>query len=417
MLLFPPPVKIRENEGFEKNDLFGRKPFGESLARLVTNANDPLVVGLDAPWGEGKTTFIKQWQGLLKSEEFGVDSIYFDSFKNDLDDSWMVLADELYNYLSLKISEAVDEKKAQKPFWQEKKESFIVGAAGMIPEPAKEGFTIDEYFKARRDMKEGRENFNSTLEVIGRGVRKQTGKPLVFIIDELDRCRPDFALDLLERIKHVFSVPGIVFVLVYNGEQMREHIRCRYGNDVRADVYLNKFISLSAVLPKNITIENPYSHNDDNCKYIEHLAGVMGMQFEASDILAEYAMKKHLAFRELEKIMTLLAVAKTSLPDKLKNWDVVQVGVSLAYQLNPALFAKLQSKTQSWEEVVEFFAFKNQSAPVSDTEDWFYYTWNSLLNPNAAQEDKKRFSQGGMWRVDPVVACCKALVNFLPANQ
>ena len=31
-------------------------------------------------------------------------------------------------------------------------------------------------------------------------------KPLVFIIDELDRCRPDFSIRLIERIKHFFDI-------------------------------------------------------------------------------------------------------------------------------------------------------------------------------------------------------------------
>lgn len=84
MRIFPPPVEIKEDEGFtQRNDIFKRRFFGESLARLVMTAEDALVIGLDAPWGEGKTTFVKQWIGLLREDQFGIDSIYFDAFAHD----------------------------------------------------------------------------------------------------------------------------------------------------------------------------------------------------------------------------------------------------------------------------------------------------------------------------------------------
>lgn len=66
MLLFPPPLEIGEDEGgTPENDIFKRKGFGESLARLVGRAHDALVTGLDAPWGEGKTTAIRMWKVYL----------------------------------------------------------------------------------------------------------------------------------------------------------------------------------------------------------------------------------------------------------------------------------------------------------------------------------------------------------------
>jgi len=62
-------------------------------------------------------------------------------------------------------------------------------------------------------------------------------------VDELDRCRPDFALGLLERIKHLFDVEGIAFVLLVNRSQIEGYIRTVYGN-ADAEAYLLKFGSL-----------------------------------------------------------------------------------------------------------------------------------------------------------------------------
>ena len=54
---------------------------------------------------------------------------------------------------------------------------------------------------------------------------------MVFIIDELDRCRPDFAIRLIERIKHFFDISKIVFVLVIDKTQFSKVICHNYGYD------------------------------------------------------------------------------------------------------------------------------------------------------------------------------------------
>ena len=56
-----------------------------------------------------------------------------------------------------------------------------------------------------------------------------TSKKLVFLIDELDRCRPTYAVETIEKIKHLFSVPGIIWVLVMNKEQIESSIQKVYG--------------------------------------------------------------------------------------------------------------------------------------------------------------------------------------------
>ena len=67
-----PPLEIGEDEGFsEDKNIFKRRQFGERLANLIENTDGELVIALDAPWGEGKSTFIKMWQGYLKSKDKG----------------------------------------------------------------------------------------------------------------------------------------------------------------------------------------------------------------------------------------------------------------------------------------------------------------------------------------------------------
>ena len=76
-----------------------------------------------------------------------------------------------------------------------------------------------------------------------------SSKPLVVLIDELDRCRPDYAVRMLERIKHLFGVDGVVFVLGIDRVQLGHSVRSMFGQEMDVDGYLRRFIDLSCPLP------------------------------------------------------------------------------------------------------------------------------------------------------------------------
>jgi hypothetical protein len=79
----------------------------------------------------------------------------------------------------------------------------------------------------------------------------QAGKKntLVFFIDEIDRCRPTFSIELLERIKHLFDVPNILFVLSLDKKQLEASIAAVYGQGIDATEYLRRFIDLEYLIP------------------------------------------------------------------------------------------------------------------------------------------------------------------------
>lgn len=101
---------------------------------------------------------------------------------------------------------------------------------------------IEEHDKDRDTVRA----FRKELETFA----KADDKPVVIIIDELDRCRPAFGVRLLERIKHYFDVPNLVFVLVMNRRQLVSAIKGVYGADTDAETYLGKFLHLTLALPR-----------------------------------------------------------------------------------------------------------------------------------------------------------------------
>ena len=67
------------------------------------------------------------------------------------------------------------------------------------------------FLDAYLEQKAARDNLKNHLTKLSSKVTENSGQPLVFIIDELDRCRPTFAIELLERVKHIFDIPNMVF--------------------------------------------------------------------------------------------------------------------------------------------------------------------------------------------------------------
>src|SRR5690606_34703090 len=103
---------------------------------------------------------------------------------------------------------------------------------------------IQDYLARKENIKE----FHKKLEEYI--AENSIGKPIVFIIDELDRCRPDYAVSVLENIKHLFSVKGIVFVLSIDKEQLGHAVCGVYGSEkMDSNEYLRRFIDVEYSLP------------------------------------------------------------------------------------------------------------------------------------------------------------------------
>jgi hypothetical protein len=92
------------------------------------------------------------------------------------------------------------------------------------------------------DMKSGLSQIVDTL--IDAGMKL----PITIVIDELDRCRPTYAIKVLEELKHLFDVPGVAFVLGMHGQQLGHSVTAAYGSGFDSQAYLRRFFSRRYVL-------------------------------------------------------------------------------------------------------------------------------------------------------------------------
>ena len=235
----PREIDVPENDPF-KNDLLGRKEPVEVLTHLVGSLEGPCVLAVDAAWGNGKTTFLRIWAQYLRNRGFPV--VEFNAWETDFSgDPFVALSTELTEGLRAYTDETLATKidntrKVAKEVIRRAFPGAIRIATGGILDLAplfeKElGQAIASYAEDRLNAHEQAlqsvKVFRKTLQDMAKELSAQKGHPLIVVIDELDRCRPSYAVELLEVAKHLFAVDNIVFVLAVNRSELALNSRIR----------------------------------------------------------------------------------------------------------------------------------------------------------------------------------------------
>lgn len=252
-------IIINEDNPFA-NCKLDRLQYAKILTNIISSYSDGFVLAINNEWGTGKTTFVKMWQQYLNNESYK--TIYFNAWENDFDLNPIVAImselkalsnssnKELYKsvlqkgaVLSKKILPALLKSLSKKYLFDS---DIIIDAIENTAEAATE--ILEEEIKEYTDKKQTVREFREELEKFVEKV--DNNKPILFIIDELDRCRPSYAVELLEQMKHFFSVKGIVFVLSIDKTQLSHAIKGVYGSDrINSDEYLRRFIDLEYSIP------------------------------------------------------------------------------------------------------------------------------------------------------------------------
>ena len=235
-----------------QNDLLNRMEFATNLSEIILKTESPCVIAIDAAWGTGKTTFIKMWTKDLINQSFSV--VEFNAWKNDYSGNAMValsveLTKELQN-LGLHSDTVEKLKKGAVQIFEKSIEAGVkLATAGILDiSPLLSGNQkSSEGLKNYIDSRELLENFIENLESYAKGLEKE--KPLIVVIDELDRCRPLYAIELLETAKHLFSVKNVIFVLAVNRRELGHSIKAIYGSEFDSQQYLSRFIDVNIPLP------------------------------------------------------------------------------------------------------------------------------------------------------------------------
>lgn len=436
--------EISETTGWA-GDVLNRKSYADFLTKyIISRAHSrsdetlsPFTLAIDAEWGHGKTFFVERWVEDLNSAEQPRITLVFDAWKSDY------AADPVVSFMSEfkacidnriqhsgpdgtlheRATEAVQKafkgvrraiiptgkvvltsllKKASGVALDEVIEA-CVGNNGTASSTNPDDFSkagieamnkgLDAFFdKVLEEQAERRQaigDFKTSMELALKVLSEDDSLelPMFVFIDELDRCRPDFAIALLEGVKHLFDIPGVCFVVTTNIRQLSASVKAIYGQDFDGHSYLKRLFDAEFALPpinqgdyaKLLAKEYPELNN----------RAVLGLpptgflnqprkQFDASDVLAWVAEAFNLDLRSLRKVAETTVAALSGVPQERKIyllWMTVLVAIR---HKNPAFFDALDSYNTKPMSPSAFKEYWNKVADRDNQREFIAYGY--LMN-------------------------------------
>jgi hypothetical protein len=255
----------------DPKDLLNRKQYADFLTHYLSSRATPYVLNINASWGMGKTFFIRHWRETIKTKH---PTVYVNAWKSDFsDDPLLAVMSAIYE--QLKDSLPPDQKTIQ-GFSDALKTGgrFLKGIAPIITKgliqktigedsteealllfSANDAASIAEkamslLLQEHTDRVQSISKFRSDLAALIKSATTMTlTPPLYLFIDELDRCRPTYSIELLETVKHLFSVEGAIFVISTDSQQLQHSIKAIYGHEFDGAEYLRRFFEQEYSLP------------------------------------------------------------------------------------------------------------------------------------------------------------------------
>lgn len=302
-----------------KNDQIGRNTDIHAFVDILNSLEDSCSIALDGAWGSGKTFFVKQVKMILEScspieskseyseevktvwknyhsgkePEFQAQlCVYYDAWENDND------GDPILS-LVYSILQQVDE---ETPFPKDNKIFEKVAALAdcitgksttAVLESMKSDSVLDDLRKSK--------SVHSTIAEFLDHLLDERANRLIVIIDELDRCKPDYAVRVLEKIKHYFDNERITFVFAVNVQELQHTISSYYGSHFDSCRYLDRFFDLRIALPP-ANLQRYYQSIDFQSDYYT-------VDFVCKKIIEKF----HFSLREISRFLKAMKIAEYEL--------------------------------------------------------------------------------------------------------
>jgi len=255
--------KYTQTKTFLTSDCMNLIGFADDLFHSIQIDNllseNSVVVSLNAKFGMGKSYFLEMFENYLRDYK-KTETIFINSWKNDFcDEPLIAICCELFSFFEKQNDEKTkpirDQLKAVVSIFGDLSNQFL---------KAQLGTDIENTFNKNKSINHGKvifDKFNQKkdlFEKLYNSIAEYTAeKQLIILIDELDRTRPDYAVNFLETLKHFFDVKGLIFILAVNKEQLKQSVECIYGK-IDFDEYYRKFAQRDVALPYNEEGVNNY---------------------------------------------------------------------------------------------------------------------------------------------------------------
>ncbi|WP_406595951.1 P-loop NTPase fold protein [Aeromonas veronii] len=313
------------------------------------------VLNLNAEWGAGKTWFIKRWYMELKAH---YPTVYIDAWQQDFSD------DPLLTVISSIIEQLKEEAGSRQlsPYLSTKLASLLKATAPIVTkalfkkvsginiDDVQDVITADDVGKLVESLFQDTRKKTEAVQLLKHEIKqwveaiigkKKKQAPAFILIDELDRCRPSYAVEMLETIKHIFDIPGVVFVLATDTEQLQHSIKVIYGEGFHASAYLRRFFRRQFALKEisKASFIESYMTIDD--ALFEQLFPRFKTIGEFSLLLSVLADAFSLQLRDIEQYIDKVKAAISNFSD---SFDLVIFSILLlAKEREPELYRQIVS--------------------------------------------------------------------------
>ena len=248
-------------EDFLTKDILDRNRFIEALINIILNSDDGIILDLNGAWGSGKTVIARELEEIIQNKDCIVknaEKSLIQSFRSDYEvfyyNAW---ENDQYDPSESVIFQLISK------YWdtKEKISDTVLGAARVFMSELiriKSHELLDvskindnKYTKGMFDeITNLNERRKKAGDVISAVLSEKRKKHLLFIVDELDRCNPVFAVRLIEVMKHYFTNEKTKLLFITNNTELASIIEKYYGEKFSGYNYLDKIFDLVIDIPQ-----------------------------------------------------------------------------------------------------------------------------------------------------------------------
>lgn len=355
-----------------EKDYIDRNKYLNGLINILNSLEESKIIALDGDWGSGKTFFLKSLKYLMENETTRINNIetesleklkreymifYYNAWENDDASSAMLsLIYKLINDSCLKKNE--------------NKVSLIPNIVNTIIKfktngalDLKEDWSNGQITKEIETSEEIKEKF---IELLNELLVENKNKILI-IIDEIDRCKPTFAIDLLENIKHFYDDDRVVFIVGTNNKQLGASVCKVYGEKYDGYTYLDKFFDINLELPNNY-LE----------KFINATNEMHSMKYYPYYNCEEMAKQKKLTMREYNRYIKSVQLIEVYLNTEKNSGDMF-VSIFIKHIIIPLCLCMKIKEKEKYYKLLSGDLFEEIDLLVKSNEI-FYETAEEIVN-------------------------------------
>lgn len=366
---------------FEDDYLLSRQTFIEKFENYMYIdrhfVEGGLVVSLEGEFGSGKSTAIRMWVDdigdRVEKDESAPFAILLNAWESDFGDDPLVplvnaLVTSIEGDQSFKNSELIQDLK-------QSVNDFCLFGSSIVNGVVAKTTGID-LLKAKNDVEQERskrvvetpdfirifDNRYEALQNVKTSLKKYfstSDQEIMIFVDELDRCRPDYAVRYLETIKHIFDIEEVIFVLAFDANQLSSTVKALFGGDTDFDEYLRKFIHRRNKLPepssdgiKNITKKYIELFLNTTSKRVSKI-DFRHVELEICDLLYSTKMTP----RQIQEVFRIIGYCTSKQVDSDESnvnnlrsaWSIAIVMIASFRVARPDLFESIQSGTMTVE--------------------------------------------------------------------